>query len=362
MNKLCSKLLRSAFIFGLIALVSTPVAKAQFGDAGEILRAGAEDATLIMTEYMKPALQGFSTGLNSGWVSTARPHRLLGFSVTVRASAAVVPTNMKTFNLNDLNLQKTYPTGSPIASTFFGPTNGTGVELRETVSGVEYRFADFEIPGGINFDYVPSAMAQLSVGLIKNTNVSLRYMPQVEAPEVGVNVGLFGIGIQHDLLQWIPGGSLIPIDVSFSAGYTQLSAAAPVEVRPSDMSRQGAQPSSQWDDQEITFTASGYNYNILIGKTLPFISLYGGFGMESSKTELKAVGNYPVESPDPQMGNPNNTRYDAIKDPLDISVDGPNGFRTIVGARLRFLIVTVNAEYIIADMPVYNVGVGISIR
>lgn len=364
MNKGYRTFTKALFTLTLALALSAPIAKAQFGDAGEIIRAGAGDASLIMTEYMRPALQGFSTGLNTGWVSTAKTHSLLGFSLTIRANAAVVPSSLMSFNLNDLDLQKTRPVAgaNPNASTLFGTGNGTRVELFETVNGVEYTFAEFEIPGGVNFEYVPSAMAQLSVGLIKNTDVTIRYMPTTEVPDVGVNVGMFGIGIKHDILQWIPGGSLIPIDVSFAAGYTSLSAVSSVDVRPSDTNKQGAQPMSQWEDQEISFTASGINYNILVGKTLPFISVYAGVGMETSKSELKATGKFPVESPDPQVGNINNTRYDAIENPLNLSVDGPNGFRTIVGARLKILILTVSAEYVMADMPVYSLGFGISFR
>lgn len=360
MNKGYRTFTKALFTLTLALALSAPIAKAQFGDAGEIIRAGAGDASIIMTEYMKPALQGFSTGLNTGWVSTAKPHRLLGFSLTLRANAAVVPSSLMSFNLNDLDLQKTRPMNpnNPNASTLFGSKNGTLVGLYEN----EMKFAEFEIPGGVNFEYVPSAMAQLSVGIIKNTDITIRYMPTTEVPDVGVNVGMFGLGIKHDILQWIPGGNLIPIDVSFAAGYTSLSAVSSVEVRPSDTNKQGAQPMSQWEDQEISFTASGINYNILVGKTLPFISVYAGVGMETSKSELKASGKFPVESPDPQFDNPNNTRYDAIVDPLKLSVDGPNGFRTIVGARFKILILTVNAEYVMADMPVYSLGFGISFR
>lgn len=334
-------------------------AQAQFGDAGEILRAGASDANLIMGEYMRPALQGFSTGLNSGWFTTAKPHSLLGFDLTFRVNAAVVPSNLSTFDLSSLALQNTRPAtpGNTTASTILGPKNGLPVQIYDR-NNPAFVLGTFSIPKGIDFGFVPSVMGQLSIGIIKNTDITLRYMPTIEPPELGVSVGMFGVGIKHDIKQWIPGLKLIPIDISVAAGYTSLSAEADADVQPVFSTRPGAQPSSQWENQQLTFNATGTNVNLLVGKTLPFISAYVGVGYETSSTTLKAEGNYPVDSVN-NLGQPS---YDAISNPLNITVDGPNGARALVGARLKLMLFTFSADYVIADMPVASFGFGISFR
>ena len=334
-------------------------ANAQFGDAGEILRAGAQDAELMLTEYMRPAAEGFSTSLNTGWFNTAGTHSTLGFDLTFRANVSAMPSNLNTFNLNELSLEKSRPINSPVASTIIGPKNTTAVGIYgdNPFTGQEEEITRFNIPEGVNFGYVPSAMAQLSVGLIKNTDLSIRYMPPVTVSQFDLTANLFGIGIKHDIKQWIPGMSLIPIDISVAAGITTFNANAQVDVRP-DATTPGALPMSQWDDQEISLRATGTNFNVIAGRTLPFISVYAGLGYETSSTTLKATGNYPVES----IGALGQREIERITDPVDIGFDGSNSFRGLAGARLKFFLFTLSADVVVADVTVGSLGFGISFR
>lgn len=347
-------LIRIILMVAVTTTITSNVAFAQFGDAGAIIQAGKEDANLIMQEYMKPGLQGFSSGLNTGWFSTAGTHGLLGFSLMFRANAAVVPDELRTFNLNDLNLQKVSPTGSPIASSLFGPKRPTEVEIDFGNPMVPNE--RFNIPRGIDWGFVPSLMAQASIGLPKNTDLTIRYAPPVTIPRAKVDLGLFGLGFKHDIKQWIPVVKYVPIDISVAAGFTRLSAVAELDEKPTDNTRPGANQSN-WDNQEITFKSTGTNINVLVGKSLPFISGYVGLGYETSKTDFDVKGDFPVPSADA-----NGPRYDRVTDPISFSIDGVNSVRALAGVRLRLAIITFSADVVYAEMPLYSVGFGISFR
>ncbi len=60
--KTITKLILSTLVLGFMAI--TP-AKAQFGDIGAFLEAGANDASILTREYIKPFPTGFGTGLNA---------------------------------------------------------------------------------------------------------------------------------------------------------------------------------------------------------------------------------------------------------------------------------------------------------
>ena len=67
---------------------------------------------------------------------------------------------------------------------------------------------------------------QAGVGLIKNTEIDVRFLPELDLK--GLSTGFFGIGVKHDILQWLP-----IVDKIYSTylykGYTKLSAAFEIE-------------------------------------------------------------------------------------------------------------------------------------
>ena len=65
------------------------------------------------------------------------------------------------------------------------------------------------MPGGLNIPLLPVPMVQAGVGLIKNTEIDVRFMPKLEMKNV--NIGLWGVGLKHDILQWLPIVDKIPI-------------------------------------------------------------------------------------------------------------------------------------------------------
>lgn len=350
-------------IFGFLVtiLLGIQPVKAQFGDAGEILRSGVNDAQQIFGEYMRPAAEGFATGLNTGWFNTAGTHSLLGFDLTFRANVSAMPSNLRTFDFASLQLENTRPIGGATsASTIIGPKNSTtmGIYGTNPITGGEEELARFDIPEGINFSYVPTAMAQLSVGIIKNTDISLRFMPTVTYSSLGLTANMYGFGVKHDIKQWIPVIQYVPIDISVAAGFTNFSANSEVDVRPGTGVAINTFPNSHWDDQEINLRATGSNINILVGKSIPIVSVYAGLGYETSKTTIKVEGNYPVES----INSMGMREIESISNPLDLSFDGSNSFRGLAGVRFKFFLLTVSADVVVADVTVGSVGVGISFR
>src|SRR5690554_3105424 len=107
------------FILSIVCISFTGLqtANAQIGDVGEILQSGADDASLLLNEYLKPFGTGFGAGLNSGWVNTAKPYKPFGIDLRVNVGAAVVPTAEQSFNARDMVFQNLeYISGSPAES------------------------------------------------------------------------------------------------------------------------------------------------------------------------------------------------------------------------------------------------------
>lgn len=357
----------------LISLAGVNTATAQFDDAGEILRSGTNDANLLLQEYLKPFANGFGADLNSGWINTAKPYSTLGFDLRISAGIAIVPTGDRSFNVDDLNFENLERVDGPSeAQTAFGEdVQGPemGVFGTNPFTGLREEITRFTMPEGTGYPYVPAPMIQGTVGIIKDTDISLRYMPTVTVEDI--NTSLFGFGVKHGLNQWLPGGSVLPVDLSVQLGYTNLTSDFGFEVNPEegqDIYNPYAGNPSLWDDQALELEASGFTGNILVGKNLPIISVYGGIGFQTSSMTLKSPGSYPVtvfnEDFNP-VDSSEETREKIIErldEPIDLSFDGSNSIHAMAGFRLRLAILTVSGSYTLSNYPVANIGVGISFR
>jgi len=321
-------------------------AHAQLGDIDRVLKGGVEDANLLLTKYTEPLARGFGAGLNSGWISASAPHKPFGFHVRVGAGVAMVPSSDRGFTVSNEELSTLRVVNPEIGeSPTASGADDAATYILETIERhpfTDEALARFEMPAGIGVPYVPAPEIQLGVGAVRNTSLMLRLVPSLELDEFG-SVGMFGVGVQHGLNQWIPGGDFLPIDLSVQLGFTRFG----LNVDLSDSDEPG--PS----DQELDWNASAFAMNVIAGKSLSFISGYAGLGWESSSSDIALKGTYEIES---EVGT------EQIKDPIALNFSGVNGLHALAGMRLRLFILTINAEYTLAKYPSLNAGIGFSLR
>lgn len=369
------KLLNKTAVLALLAIATvSSTANAQLGDAGEILKAGASDANKLMQAYLNPFGKGFGAAMNTGWFTSAAPHKTLGFDLSVSAGVAIVPSGDLKFNVNDLGLTTLELKSGTSAET--GTLSGD--KNTDTVfeiyaddpsnPGNEILLTSFDMPGGVGIGYVPSPVIQASVGIIKDTDISLRFAPETEIGDFG-SIGMFGFGIKHGLNQWIPGGGLLPVDLSVQFGYSSLKMDGNFDVTPDvDGQTYNPFPASTWEGQGVAFEATGYTFNVIAGKKLPVIGGYVGVGYESSTTTVGTPGSYPITSINPNY-DPSSTAestrekiIEKIDEPLDLEFTGDNSFRAFAGVEIKLFVLKIFANYTLSTYSAVNAGVGISFR
>lgn len=365
------KLLSVVTVLISVLLFSTN-AKAQVNSVGELLRSGIDDSNVLLENYLKPYTNGFGAGLNTGWNNSARPYKTLGFDIRINAAFAVVPASDDFFNIAALEpqfQQVEVLNDVDITPTISGESANKAVIGRMYTNpntGQEEELFSFELPDGTGFGYTPSPMIQATVGLIKDTEVSLRLVPTVSTSGIDGEVSLFGFGAKHGLNQWIPGGTLLPVDLSVQFGYTKFSFDVLTDVQPeSGTDIYNPYESTEWENQEVALESSGYTANLLVGKSVPIVSVFAGVGFQSSTTDVSANGSYPVTVPNEDYNastSPRPKAVEAIVDPLSISVDGSNSVHALAGFRIRMGFFAVSGSYTLSNYPVANVGVGLSFR
>ncbi len=335
---------------------------AQIDNIDELLRAGVDDANSLIQAYLEPFGKGFGADLNNGWYSSAKTHHFLGFDITVSGNAAVAPEDAKTFSINDLGLQNlvlSNPAADPNTPTIVGDeTDGPDLNiiLENPLTGQPEIIGTLTMPQGIGFRYVPSLMVQGSLGLFLNTDLIVRYFPEVKiSNEVG-KLQMFGFGVKHNLTQWLPGGSLLPFDLAVMAGVTKFQATADLEVLPDP---NAIQTGATYENQRVDLEATSVTFNLLASKKLSVLTIWGSVGIETSNVDLKLKGNYPVTLIEPVFGN---RIIQDFQDPVNLSFDGPNTLHVNTGLKLELIVLSVYAGYSFSNYPVVTAGVGFSIR
>ena len=319
--------------------------KAQYDDfdPGKIIAGAQADINYLAGGYLKPFGNALGIGLNNGWYQTAKPHKLGRFDLMITPSFVFVPSSDRNFTINNADLtQLELVNGtSAEAPTVFG-TNSAGPTLRFK----DDQTTTFNTPNGSGIGFLPLPMAQLGVGLIKNTDLIIRYVPTVDIGDDG-EVGMFGFGIKHDILQWIPGDKVIPFDASVFFGYTSVNVNMDLD------------DGSGNDDQEAVIKSKGYTFRALVSKKLLFFTPYVGLGYNSAKTDINVNGTYSYETQTAPGLPPVTT---SIKDPVALTADDASGFVGNLGFRLKFLwVMAFSADYTFGAYSSATAGLGFSV-
>jgi len=354
------------FLLPLTFLIYNP-AYSQVDNAGDILRAGSEDAEVLLTEYLKPFGSGFGADLNSGWFTSARPLKTFGFDLRVSVSASFVPVYDRSFDVSTLNLNAVQLLDGPSETpTVFGDDTATSrlgsTDFNDSNQLNEEIFS-FNMPKGSGYHLVPAPMAQFSLGLPGHTQATLRYSPELVIDN-DYSVRIFGIGGLIGLNQLLFNDRL-PFDLSIQGGMMDLSANAKFEVLPpEDDHIQNDYPDSEWEGQAINFDTNTFTTNLVIGKRFSILSLFGGVGYQHSSTDITTKGPYPVVIPHLDGTNPGGTTHQiqSVSVPINITLDGANEIHGLGGLRLKLGFISISTSYTVAEYSTLRASVGIMIR
>ncbi len=369
---------RGIKLAAIIVALTFSQAFGQFEQVGNMLKAGVEDADKVLNAYLDPLGKGWGYDMGGGWYNSAKPHKTLGFDLTLTVMLAKVPESGRTFNLNDLNLTKiSSSTGNNVFPTIFNGDDANSIQIIETVSVVEpisgqtitqditllepTELKGFEIP------YIPLPALTLSIGIIKNTDLSFRFIPKTNLMDFG-QLGLWGVGVKHDFLQWLPIVDKVPfLNASFFMGYTKFAMNVDFAYTPptvDDMNNY-VNPNNQGLESGI----SALHGAILVDVKLPVITPYIAFGFTNSKMNMDILGDYIL--PKPRI-NMNNMQMETYLDPTDpaynlkdpITLEFTNKFKPSVaaGLRIKLAIIAFHAQYTVQEYPMITGGFGINFR
>ncbi len=350
----------------LVCLLMNERSHAQ-SDVATLLKAGVDDASKLVQAYTTPFFRGFGAGLNGGWYNTAKPHGLGRFDITINLNAAMVPTVDQTYDAAKLGFTKlslANPANS-IGQTIAGsttPSNNPEFVLRTDNPTLPpgnnaVELARFDAPVGAGLPFSGAPTAQLAIGLIKNTEVMVRYMPTIALGDAG-DIGLIGFGLKHDIKQWIPGIKVMPFDMSAYFGYTKMDLSLGLDLKPEAGTPNASGNNGVYADQAMNLKTTATTMGLILSKKLAILTFYGGLNYQMSKTTLSLDGDYPLNSVNSTTGTEEIIK---ITNPVSFSVNGADGATATLGMRMKLLILTFQGAYTFGKYPMATAGIGLNI-
>lgn len=347
-----ASLLKRIFIVLFISVPCLSYAQTE-AELINFLDAGKRDASKLMGAYLSPMVEGLSYSFNGGWYHTAKAHNSLGFDLGISVNAVFVPQTKNYFTPSTLGLENTQLV-SPIsgkAPTVMGPAdpttyltsvdlNGDGT-IDQTVTidgpeGVDFK-ENFKVSG------VVAPTAQLGIGIYKNTDLKIRWMPEVKASDSRVR--LFGLGVLHDIKQHIPGIKTLPFDLSVLVAFTNINGSTLTSIP------EFPKPSSDPRPQIMDYNMKAWLFQALISKKFSVVTFYGGIGYNTIKTTADLTGSYIL------VANPEIS----LKDPLSLGYNNKS-FKVTAGVRLKLGPIYLNGDYSLQEYNTLSVGLGVAVR
>lgn len=304
------------------------------------------DASAFLESYFSPIGKSFGAGLNNGWYNTAKPHKVLGFDFTITLNTVTIPTDGLTFNPNDLQNFSSISGNNP---TILGNGDGDIISYdnpNDDIGEIEFSMPKQPMNYWLNLkNLTPVPMANAGIGIGKKTELNFRYFP-VTNVDIGSSssgsINLWGAGIKHDLLQWVPAvGDMIPMSLSLQAAYTSLN------------SNFGISDPTTTLNQEVNLDVKASTINIIASKKILFITAHAGLGYNSSNTTFNSNTSINLGEGEEAL---------TFEVPLDLKFKTENEFRTNIGVKLNLTIITLQLNHTFSKYPVTTLGLGLSIR
>lgn len=320
-------------------------------DISEFLRAEKKDASSLIKSYVTPAINAVSNGMTSGWYTTGKAHKTLGFDLGVSVSAVFTPSSDKYFtpslSSSTTFSNKTNPSlGAPSVvgpkdvteykSTYDPDGSGPLPSQTFTLNGPE----GLDFKKNIGFSALPVPIVQLGIGIVKNTDLKVRFVPEQKTNSVTFK--MIGIGLMHDIKQHIPGIKMMPFDLSVLAAYNTVSGSASLVSTTGVVSNDG----------NLSYRLNSWVAQAIISKKISVLTVYAGVGYGSVSSNVDITGNFSV---------PASVGSVSVKDPLALSLSNSSA-KITGGLRLKFGPVYLNGDYTFQEYNALTVGFGLAVR
>ena len=376
--------------FSLIFLSFFSQAQVDLTHTGSLIQGGVRDGVKLVTAYITPLNRSLMVGMNNTEYSPLWFDGEKRFSISLRTSMISIPEIDKTFNVNNLHLEKITvdpnDPASPWAQTVFGDTTvirlvsrdstidtdnilpGTGDETgdgggrnpnpfkRVNANGIDSVpvFTLHSIPGS-GIGMMPIPYLNFSYKLNFGT-ISASILPYTSDSLTAV---LAGFSWTQGVTSLIPSLRDKPFQLSVMAGYYFFYVKALMDIKPDGVSvpySLSGETTGPYDTQRLYINFSSIYTSVYASYRIKKITLWTGFGYNKGFSHIQIVGNYPVYASDP-TGKTSVVAEDIV-DPMD-EKDAYSRTKFDFGIRFDLKRYYLQANYTLASYGGFGASLGV---
>ena len=310
------------------------VCSSLFVSAQNITVSNTSDASNFLGAYFSPFAESIGAGLNKGWYNTAKPHKLAGFDIILSLNLINISDEVASFDVNNI---ENFSSSSSSTPSIMGSGEGATINYQNGNINGQFIMPD----QNIEKKSVPIPTLNVGLGLVKGTEVNVRYIPTYKY-DIGFvgkgSIELYGAGIKHDVLQWLPLNNFLPFDLSIQGAFSQFNTSFEVE--------------SQSIRQEVNLDIQASTVNVIFSKKFTMITAYASLGQNFVSSTLNTNTNF-------NLGSTSTLNFDF---PLEINMPKTSEMQASAGVRFQFSIFTLYANQTFSSYPSTSAGIGISFR
>lgn len=312
-----------------------------------LIYAGVEDTQRFAESFLNPGLDAVAFSLSNGWYNSGKAKGLGRFEIAFIGNISFVSSSQQTFelNINDYNFLQ-FQDGSTVKNVgnILGQ-NDPGIQalaVFQDSDGNEQSLS-LSLPQGLaksGINIVPTGMIQASVGLIGGIELKGRYLPEVDTEDGAAK--FYGIGIQNEFTDWIPGGKLLPFHISAAVSYSNFQGNLVLSET----------PLISGSNQQIETQLEIWSLDAIVSTKLPVINFYGGLGYVKASSRFSMMGEFILDE--------GFNKGQTIIDPFSTS-SSVTGFRGTLGTKLTLGFFRLFADYSIQEFNTLSVGMAFGI-
>ena len=246
-----------------------------------------EDMLYISSKYVSPAASASAYQSSSSWYSSAESVGKFKVDVSLHFNVLPIPKKQKTFIINNNELISMNVRGAQSTEIPTAIGGDTDVFFDFMIDEEAYEWQAFE---GIKQNTVAHPYLQATVGLWKETDLTIRYAPKIQIETSSYEI--FGGAIKHNVTQYFRKNSSNsnPLEVAALVSYSVFNLDLnfdEVAIKPTDPdSGTGALTTID----AIIIDADSWLYQVIASKRVNKFEFSGAFGVTSNQFNYKLGG------------------------------------------------------------------------
>ena len=238
------------------------------------------DMVFMSKKYVSPAATASAYQSSGAWYSSAKSVGQFKVDLSLHINVLFIPQKEKSFNIKNSDFSSLVIQDSSLENAEIPTALGgdTQVFFDFFIDDNQYELQAFE---GVKVAVLPHPYLQASVGLWKETDVTVRYAPKITID--ASNYEIFGVALKHNLTQYFKAKKTNPFEVAFLVSYSEFDLNLffdPVNIKPVGSSS-STEPLTTLDG--VIVDANSWLFQSIISKQVNKFEFNGALGITQNK-------------------------------------------------------------------------------